>query len=110
MAKGNTMMLRDLLLKAGPKRKTVEVDGVGQVTVRGLTAGEATKFHQLQVSDVSAAAYHLLTSAVLDEKGNQMFSEADVEKLADVDSDIVNTLVRAVLEVAKLVPSTPEKK
>ncbi len=103
-------MLRDLLLKAGPKRRTVEVDGVGEVTVRGLTAGEAAKFHQLQVSDINAAAYHLLTSAVLDEKGNPMFTEADVEKLADVDSEVINVLVRAILEVSKLVPPSPEKK
>lgn len=88
------------------KTKDVEVEGVGVVRLRALSAGEAQAFQaevkkaEKEGRDSEELAFALIARSWVNESGAPLFGESEgVEVAKSLDPEIYNTLAKAVLEL-----------
>jgi hypothetical protein len=91
-----------------------EWDGL-VVRIRALSAGERSKYvmtmrkirgdqSEIDAKGVTSAEARLVAMSVIDEDGRRVFSEKDVEKLADKSGGAIGRLVRVAMRLSKLRP------
>jgi hypothetical protein len=107
-------LTKQQLLNAGPKRKAVTLEGVGDVTVRQFTAKETLRFLELQKAEKhDAVIAHIIQCGVCDEDGAAMFAKLDEIHafMASASTEHVSKICEEVLTISKLKkPETADEK
>lgn len=101
------MVSRDeFFQKARPEIHAVNVDGFGKLHIREVMAGEGVRFAKRMEAagdDAEAAAKvmaEMVASCVVDESGNSIFEDGDVEKLLEMSSKRLTAVAQAVMRVS----------
>ena len=102
MTKSNGYVKRDELFANPPGRRFADetVEGFGKVRIRSLTAREKTKYDSAAINSkggintksLLTANARLIVACVVDGEGNPVFSEADIDKLQDMDAGVIEEL------------------
>ena len=96
---------KDALLGAAKRRFAVmPIDGLGNVRIRSLTELERSRLEasvrdkkgNLSSAKMLDLKCRLIVLCVVDEQGNQLFTNSDIERLGQQDSRITNALVEAI--------------
>ena len=92
------MLTRDMIFAADdlPRKEIPVPEWNGSVYVRALTGGEREQLERMIPNGVSAA--WLVALAACDEKGQRLFSESDVEKLAAKNSRALSRIANAAIQ------------
>jgi len=100
------------ILKTRPRKtKTVSVPAwCGEVIIQELTARERDHFDQLAESKLETGEFRslLVSFAVVDEQGNRVFQEQDIEPLADLDATSVDLLFTEIRELSGMTTKAKE--
>lgn len=93
-------------LRGPAKRRfaTVEIDGLGKVRIRSLTELERSRLEasmrdkkgNLSTTRMVDLKCRIIVMAVVDEEGNQLFTNSDIERIGQQDSKTTNDLVEAI--------------
>lgn len=88
---------KDLLLSAKRPEETVEVAGVGEVRVRGMSAKDQEWFaaHNERLRDDGLLQAYLILKCVIDDEGNYLFDEDDLPQIAEMPVKVVDAIVGA---------------
>ena len=70
-----------------------EIEGMGTVCVQSLTERERAILDGTPEQRMHAT---LISIAVVDEDGNRVFADGDVEQLLDVDSNVTRQLIELI--------------
>ena len=96
---------KDALLGAAKRRFAVmPIDGLGNVRIRSLTELERSRLEasvrdkkgNLSSAKMLDLKCRLIVLCVVDEQGNQLFTNSDIERLGQQDSRITNALAEAI--------------
>lgn len=93
-------------LRGPAKRRfaTVSIEGLGNVRIRSLTELERSRLEasmrdkrgNLNTTKQVEIKCRVIVAAVVDEEGNQVFTNSDIAQLGQQDSKITNELVEAI--------------
>jgi len=106
MSEGNGFVSREVFLAAGKGKRRVrvlDIPGFGKVRVQELSAYERGKF-EARFSAKKAKSLHqvrecIAVACVVDENGNRMFTDADVEALGECPSHVLEAVAKAYQEL-----------
>jgi hypothetical protein len=105
MSEGNGFATRDAILARKPRRvKTVDVPGWGKFRIRSLTELERSRFEatirdkngQVSSSKMIDLKCRLIVLCVVDENGDPLLQNSDIEELRQQDSKLTNALVEEI--------------
>ena len=101
------MGIRDAIRKAKdlPLKKVAVPHWGVDVYVRPLTSTDYARIDALSKGDDSRRAVCVVCLATLDEKGERVFSDGDVEMLEGKSGAAILAIAQAVIELSK--PETP---
>ena len=116
------MLLTAAQIKANRRKfktKDVEVPALGgAVRIRSLLSGEWDDYDESlvktlpngkRVADAANLSARLVSRCAIDEKGDHLFTEADVAILAEIDAEPINALYLACLEINGRLPKAIEE-
>jgi hypothetical protein len=93
-----TSNVRDALLASTKRRyTTTEVSGLGTVRLQSLTELERAKIEEVASTDVTRMRAHLIAFALVDDDGNRLFADLEVEQILKMDSRLTGDLSTAVM-------------
>lgn len=99
-----SLATKEALLGATKRRyRTVPIEGVGEFRIRSLTERERSNYEASLLSKsggvvrdkMLTSRRRLIALTLVDESGNLLLSEEDVERLEDVDSSVTVMLWEA---------------
>lgn len=105
MSETNGFSKREEMLLRKPRRiKPVDVPGWGRFRIRSLTELERSRFEatirdktgQVSSNKMIDLKCRLIVLCVVDENGDQMLNNADIEELRQQDSMLTNALVEEI--------------
>lgn len=104
------MLSREIILTLNDVRvQAVDVpQWGGSLYVRSLAGSERAAFFAALGSD-SLTAAHMVAWCASDEKGNRLFSDADIEALSKKDGKALDTVANAALQFNGLVSTDAAK-
>ena len=86
----------------------IEVAGIGKLMVRSLSQREAGHVRKLATSEDPEVRYQIaaycVSRCVLSVDGARMFTDDEVEKLLDTDSDALSAIALGIQKVSKIRP------
>lgn len=93
------MLTRDQIFALDdlPRREVAIPEWKGSVYVRALTGAERDQLERMLAKD-SASRASIAALCVVDKKGERLFSEDDVEKLAKKNGTALERIVTAALQ------------
>ena len=96
------MGTREAILALGKRTKDVEVEGVGAVRVRALTAKESVAFGLMENGAAfSDSIIIMLARCIVDESGARVFGENEADDLGDaLTPDAMIDLLDAIMELS----------
>lgn len=75
----------------------------GHVKVRGMNAGERDRFEeQIRTKGMNNLRALLASMTIIDEEGNRMFSDKEIEKLAGKSAEALDLVVEAASRLSGL--------
>lgn len=93
------LSLRDKLLKTCVRRYTRrDVDGIGSVRVQSLTELERATVEVVASQDAKKMRAMLIVQSLVDDDGNRLFSDKEVDSVLQMDSRISMALSDVVLD------------
>lgn len=93
------LSLRDKLLKTCVRRYTRrDVDGIGSVRVQSLTELERATVEAIASQDPKKMRAMLIVQSLVDEDGNRLFSDKEVDSVLQMDSRVSIALSDVVLD------------
>lgn len=89
------------LAAVAPKITQVEIEGVGSVSIRQLALKEVEEVQKgiSEVGENKALGLRLVAASVVNEMGERMFSDDDIETLRASASGPMNDLAEAVMKL-----------
>lgn len=92
--------LRKRVLQDARRRRYTEfeIDGFGTVRIQSLTERERASIEKQAGNDGFCYRASLIALAVVDANGDRVFSDEDVEQLAEADCQLTISLSDAVIE------------
>lgn len=93
-----TSDIRDKLLGSVKRRySTADIAGLGQVRMQSLTELERAQIEQVATTDVTRMRAHLIALSLVDDDGNRLFADQEVETILKMDSRLTGDLSTAVM-------------
>ncbi len=94
------MSIRDkiLALKSTIPTATMTIGGIGEIHLRGLTAGERDSWEQAiyltrgKITGMKNLRASLVVRCLIDETGARIFSDSDIDELGAIPAKIVDKL------------------
>ena len=81
----------------------------GHVKVRGMSAGERDRFDDMiRTQGMAALRATMASSGIIDEDGKRLFTDAEVNKLAEKSAEALDRVVEAVSRLSGLTPDDAE--
>lgn len=81
----------------------------GSVKVRGMTAGERDHFEDMiRTKGLSALRGTLAAMCIIDDDGKRLFTNREIEKLADKSAEALDIVVAAASRLSGLTPEDAE--
>ena len=81
----------------------------GHVKVRGMTAGERDRFDDMiRTQGLSALRATMAANGIIDEDGKRLFTDAEVNKLAEKSAEALDRVVEVVSRLSGLTPEDAE--
>ncbi len=112
-------MDRDTLLQLAARVVPVEIDGIGTLYVRELTALESAKIQAMSTQVVKDGAVDadatvrftatLVLWGLVDEHGNRIFRDDEMDTVMALPGRVVDALAMAVLDASNLTPDSQEQ-
>lgn len=99
------LISRDALLGAAVRRfAVVEIEGLGNVRIRSMTELERSRLEasirdkkgNLSSSRMVDLKCRMIVDSVVDENGNPLFTNRDIDQIRQQDSKVTNALVDAI--------------
>lgn len=91
--------LRERLLRTVERRfKDVEIEDVGTVRLRSLSELERSEIEDAVRKEPKHLRAALIQKCCLDEQGHELFGPADISRIVQMDSRVINALWNAINE------------
>jgi len=91
-----------------PKITQVEIEGVGNISIRQLTLKEVEDMQKVTEGDKESLGLRLVAASVVNDAGERMLDDGDIEALHTSASNAMSDLALAVMKVNGLVTGTEE--
>lgn len=81
----------------------------GHVKVRGMTAGERDRFDDMiRTQGLAALRATMAANGIIDEDGKRLFTDIEVNKLAEKSAEALDRVVEVVSRLSGLTPEDAE--
>jgi len=100
-----------LLASVRLKTETITIDGLGEIRVRELSGGERDRWvgrnfdvatGEVKPDAIGTLRPSLVAMVLIDDAGNRMFSDAEVNLVGQLPSDVLDQLYSAAAQLSGL--------